>query len=124
VAVDELFPRYGLFVIAAMMAERRSVFRSLGKALRIVGKDLDPEDARVSLKQKSKDGKAAMDDPFFRPYVNVVRMHLLIFFFGFCHFLKIDSFFIFTAVYLVYFFPWDALKGENSGRTQDSPKHP
>jgi hypothetical protein len=38
-------------------------------------------------------------------------MHLLIFFFGFCHILKIESFLVYAVVYSVYFFPWRELKG-------------
>jgi hypothetical protein len=44
------------------------------------------------------------------PYKNVIRMHLLIFFFAFCHFLKVDSFPIYTVVYFVYFFPWGGIR--------------
>ncbi len=40
------------------------------------------------------------------PYLNVVRMHLLIFFFGFTSFLGVDHIFVFTVVYVVYFSPW------------------
>ena len=47
-------------------------------------------------------------DPFTRPYLNVIRMHLLIFFFGACHVLHLESFLIYAAVYAVYFFPWNA----------------
>jgi hypothetical protein len=37
-------------------------------------------------------------------------MHLLIFFFAFCHILKIESFLVYAVVYSVYFFPWRELK--------------
>ena len=40
------------------------------------------------------------------PYRNVVRMHLLIFFFAFAHAAKLDSFAVYAVVYAVYFFPW------------------
>lgn len=40
------------------------------------------------------------------PYLNVVRMHLLIFFFGFTAFLGADHIFVFAVVYVVYFSPW------------------
>jgi hypothetical protein len=40
------------------------------------------------------------------PYVNVIRMHLLIFFFAFAHFAKLENFAVFAVVYAVYFFPW------------------
>jgi|GEM_PF-2813549 len=41
------------------------------------------------------------------PYRNLLRMHVLIFFFGAAHALGIDHFAIFVIVYAVYFFPWD-----------------
>ncbi len=40
------------------------------------------------------------------PYRNVVRMHLLIFFFFFAHFARLENFGVYSAVYAVYFFPW------------------
>jgi hypothetical protein len=40
------------------------------------------------------------------PYQKVVRMHVLIFFFGFAHFLRLDNFAVYAVVYAVYFFPW------------------
>ena len=43
-----------------------------------------------------------------QPYFNVIRMHLLIFFF-FCYALKLHSFFVYAVVYSVYFFPWSEL---------------
>ncbi|MFA5205200.1 MAG: DUF6498-containing protein [Lentisphaeria bacterium] len=44
-------------------------------------------------------------------YRNVVRMHLLIFFFFFTSFLRIENRFIYAVVYVVYFFPPAALFG-------------
>jgi hypothetical protein len=35
-----------------------------------------------------------------------VRMHLLIFFFAFMHFIHLENFFVYAVVYAVYFFPW------------------
>ena len=52
-----------------------------------------------------------MKDAMSRPYVNVIRMHLLIFFFAFCHALKLDNFLVYAVVYSVYFFPWSELRG-------------
>lgn len=40
------------------------------------------------------------------PYRNVVRMHLLIFFFAFAHFARLENFVVYAVVYAVYFFPW------------------
>ena len=40
------------------------------------------------------------------PYRNVVRMHVLIFFFAFAHFAGLENFAVYAVVYTVYFFPW------------------
>jgi hypothetical protein len=42
----------------------------------------------------------------FRPYLNVVRLHLLIFFFAAAHLVRLDGFAVYAVVYAVYFFPW------------------
>lgn len=44
------------------------------------------------------------------PYRNVMRMHVLIFFFFFAHLLKLENFLVYAAVYAVYFFPWRLLR--------------
>lgn len=45
------------------------------------------------------------------PYKNVVRMHLLIFFFAGAAAIKLDSFLVYAVVLCVYFFPFNALFG-------------
>ena len=40
------------------------------------------------------------------PYRNVLRMHLLIFFFAFSAFLHLQSFLVYLVVFAVYFFPF------------------
>ena len=58
-----------------------------------------------------KDGaKHPMENLMAGPYKNVIRMHLLIFFFAFCHFMKVESFLVYAVVYSVYFFPWSTVK--------------
>jgi Family of unknown function (DUF6498) len=44
------------------------------------------------------------------PYRNVMRMHILIFFFFFAHFAKLENFLVYAVVYAVYFFPWRLLR--------------
>jgi len=72
-------PQYWMFLISAVIAERRSFTRSPG-----VGK-----------KQAS----------YSRAYANVARMHVLLIFLGFCQAFHVDSFVVFAAAYAVYFFP-------------------
>ena len=112
-ALQYLVPAYGVFLLPAIIAERGYVFASLisaARALRAgVGKTL-----LQGFMQRGQGGKKSLGDPFVRPYINVIRMHLLIFFFGLCHALKVESFYVFTTVYVVYFFPWRAFRNETA----------
>jgi len=53
-------------------------------------------------------GKAIHQFEPMASYVNVVRMHLLIFFFVFASALKLENRFLYAVVLLVYFFPFKA----------------
>ena len=44
-----------------------------------------------------------------RAYANVVRMHLLIFFFVGAAFLHLDNAFVYAVVFAIYFLPWRLL---------------
>ena len=46
------------------------------------------------------------DPGMMTPYKNVIRLHLLIFFFAFTSFVHLHNFAIYAVVYAVYFFPW------------------
>ncbi len=91
-----VFAAYWPFVLVAAVAERNAF---LGPTPPLVG----PWSARDA------DGKKPAD-PFMAPYRNVIRMHLLIFFFAFAHFLRLESFPVYAVVYGVYFFPWRLVK--------------
>jgi hypothetical protein len=105
-ALHYLMPQYGVFVLAVLIAERRTLFGSIGQLIR----------ARQQLKsdqdvgQLLKDSGASAHGLFARPYLNVVRMHLLIFFFAICQALKVEGFPVYVVVYSVYFFPWSAFR--------------
>jgi hypothetical protein len=43
---------------------------------------------------------------FTEPYRNVIRLHILIFFFFFAHFARLENFAVYAVVYAAYFFPW------------------
>jgi hypothetical protein len=49
-------------------------------------------------------------DAFLAPYKNVVRMHLMIFFFAFASFVRLENLFVYATVYAVCFFPWRLLR--------------
>lgn len=105
-AFGYLMPKYGFFLIPVIIAERRVLFGAFG-ALFQTRQKFEPDQY---LEQLFKSSGASAHDLFSRPYVNVVRMHLLIFFFAFCHALKIDSFSVYVVVYAVYFFPWSIFR--------------
>lgn len=96
----EVVRRYGWFVPVALLAERQ--------ALRLP--TAPPEPPRMSVRAGDvaarKARQAIGSTLLFRPYVNVVRLHLLIFFFAAVHFAKLDGFAVYAVVYAVYFFPW------------------
>ena len=80
----EALRRYWVFLPAAFLAERAAFRGEL------------PEGMKGSV--------------IMLPYLKVVRMHLLIFFFGFAHFVGLDNFAVYAVVYAVYFFPWRLVK--------------
>jgi len=107
-----LMKPYGIFLVPAIIAERKHVFRSLFSAVRAVRRGMTPDGPVESRRYDEPERKDShpIGDAMARPYVNVVRMHMLIFFFGFCHALKIDNFLVYAVVYSVYFFPWSEFK--------------
>jgi len=52
-------------------------------------------------------GDVKTASPLIKPYVNVIRMHILIFVFAFMHGLKLGNLAIYPVL-LFYFFPWRA----------------
>ena len=60
-----------------------------------------------SLAKNSKKSKGF----FLAPYVNVMRLHVLIFFFGFAAYAGLDNFAVYVVIYMAYFFPWRLVRG-------------
>ncbi len=91
----EVLSRYWMFLPVAALAERAHFHRPPPAA-----------NAKEAFRAfTDKKGGAMM-----APYKNVIRLHLLIFFFAAAHFLKLDSFLVYAVVYAVYFFPWRLLR--------------
>jgi hypothetical protein len=89
----EVLRRYWPFLPSAFLAHRSAFLRkplSIGR------------DASLS----SLGGSKKLGDLISEPYRNVIRMHMLIFFFFFAHFAKLENFAVYAVVYAVYFFPW------------------
>ncbi len=106
-AFKHLFKPYGLFLLPAIVVERQMVFRPIVD----VFKTLRSDSSRANFNQAgSFIGESPLKSAMLRPYLNVIRMHLLIFFFAFSAILNIDSFAVYAVVYFVYFFPWAELK--------------
>lgn len=97
----EVFRRYWMFIPVAFLAER-SGFQRRAPAVRDTA--VTPE-AIARRKKQQADGGAIM-----APYKNVIRMHLLIFFFAAAHVLRWENRWVYAVVYAVYFFPWRVLR--------------
>ena len=107
----KLMGDYGLFLVCVFLVEWKNV---LGPVLAVRA---NVETTKVSdLKQmaRKEGGPDFMQNAMVGPYRNVVRMHLLIFFFAGAHAMKADSFLIYAVVYAVYFFPWSILKRQDN----------
>ena len=106
---------YGIFIIPALIAERKYVFKPLFGAIELVRRMRAGVPGNDNINIESVSSKIRQQKFFHnmmgRPYINVARMHLLIFFFAFCYFLKIESFIVYAVVYSVYFFPWTEIAG-------------
>lgn len=108
-----LIQPYGLFLVPALLAERHHVFRPLVAAAATIrrAKAAGPTTATPADAKDSTDSSSRQAVDFMaRPYLNVVRMHLLIFFFAGTHALGLDGFFVYAVVYAVYFFPWQSMR--------------
>lgn len=96
----EVFRRYWPFVIVAAVAER-TAFRTPPEG---------PPDTAVTPEAIARRKALADDSGLMAPYKNVMRMHLLIFFFAFAHFAHFENFAVYAVVYFAYFFPWRLLQ--------------
>ena len=92
----EVVRRYWWYLPAALIAER-AAFRP---------KPVTPDTA-VTFDAITR--RRRLGDPMMEPYKNVIRMHLLIFFFAFAHFAKLENFYVYAVVYAAYFLPWRLL---------------
>jgi|CXWL01.1.fsa_nt_gi hypothetical protein len=102
----EVFQRYWWFLPAAAVAERA--------AFRFTPAPPEPPDTSVKAEdiaaRKARNARRGLGmDGLMAPYKNVIRLHLLIFFFAGAHFAGLDNFLVYAVVYAVYFFPWRLL---------------
>lgn len=95
----EVARRYWWFLPSAFLAERAAFLSASQAPAARMGA------AEPTLVRKAAQA-GALGNGMTAPYRNVVRMHLLIFFFAFAHFARLDNFAVYVVVYAVYFFPW------------------
>lgn len=98
----EVLRRYWIFLPVAFLAERAAFGRRAPR----------PADSSVTAEAIAR-RKLGRGGDLTAPYRNVIRMHVLIFFFAAAHFLRLENFLVYAVVYAVYFFPWRALRGES-----------
>lgn len=106
IVADHIFTPYGMFLIPVLISERNNILKPLGLFKDKLSSMEVSQNIGISKKEEEEIQSKKLGEAMFKPYANVVRMHLLIFFFAFCFVFKIDSFIIYAAVYFVYFFPW------------------
>jgi hypothetical protein len=94
---------YWPFVLVAAVAERSAFGRPVPLA---PATDNAVTAGGIALRKSGLQG----GDGMMTPYRNVIRLHLLIFFFAFASFAKLHSFLVYAVVYAVYFFPWRLVK--------------
>ncbi len=118
-AIEHLMKPYGLFLAPALIAERHHIFRPLTNALERARNTSTLNELVInSATKKTGARKTVLGDTMGRPYLNVIRMHLLIFFFAFSRELALGSFTVYAVVYAVYFFPWREIKGSAPAVTE------
>jgi hypothetical protein len=94
----EIMRRYWTFLPAALLAERAAF---MAKPLSL---ELDQSLAAPTGSRGTKPSR--VQSLVWAPYRSVARMHMLIFFFFFAHFARLDNFVVYAVVYAAYFFPW------------------
>lgn len=103
----EVLQRYWWFLPAAAIAERQAFRRDPFPRVPVT-----EEEDTASNRARKKKQKNAFGEGLMAPYKNVIRLHLLIFFFAFAHFTKLENFLVYAVVYAAYFFPWRLVKAE------------
>jgi len=97
--------RYWPFILAAFVAER-AAFRPPC----LMEREIPAGPSGQCEVSRELVGAVKPGGDMFAAYKNVVRLHLLIFFFAFISFLGLENFFVYAVVYAVYFFPWRAVR--------------
>jgi hypothetical protein len=104
----EVARRYWVFLPSAFLAHRAAFLRN-------------PLSLDRDLSITAFSGNNKIRSLLTEPYRNVIRMHMLIFFFVFAHFFAgLENFAVYAVVYAVYFFPWRLVRRPAEGATSVS----
>jgi hypothetical protein len=95
---SEVLRRYWIFLPSAFLSHRAVFMRT--------PLTLDAERWVKSLVANSRQSGGFL----LSPYVNVLRMHVLIFFFAFAHWAQLENFAVYAVISIAYFFPWRLAK--------------
>jgi hypothetical protein len=96
-----VFASYWPWLFAAAIAERGKILDAWNGPAAAEPTRLRGDDPLASLASPSGRLGGALS-----AYANVVRMHLLIFFFAFTSMVGLDGFLVYAVVYAAYFWPW------------------
>jgi hypothetical protein len=91
---------YWPFLPGAFVAERMAFARAPGMS------PSHPESSPGAEASRLVGDQERRKQAFFVPYWNVLRMHMLLFFFLLVHFFGLEHFAVYAVVYALYFFPW------------------
>ncbi len=108
----EVWSRYWVWLPLAFVAERTAFTRAA-----FTHPAPEPADAAVTPEASARRKARPLPASLVAPYKNVIRMHVLIFFFAGAHFLKLESFVVYAVVYAAYFLPWRLLWRKNQSAT-------
>lgn len=96
-----VWSRYWMWLPVAFLAERAAFKRPESAVPRAGDASVTPEAIR-----QRKATAAATGASMMAPYKNVIRMHVLIFFFAGAHYAGLENFGVYAVVYAIYFCPW------------------
>ena len=116
----EVLQRYSWALPSAFLARRHAFARRT-----FVPRASDESESGATL--RGRDGKptrrpeSVAESRVFGPYLQVMRMHVVIIAFGAVHAARRESFLVFALVYAVYFFPWRLVRERMGARASSPP---
>lgn len=100
-----LFFTYGIFIVATTIAERNTLLLPLSAAQELVKSKFKLPRANL-LSDENKDRVRRLILSLMRPFLNLLRMHIIIILLIILYFCNLNNFIVYVVVYIIYFFPW------------------